>query len=193
MWMYGIITLKISIKDHFSQSPLAYYWTKHFPDNRVSIKEIYSGNLLLEIKKFTPEDTGKCADLFKRVFSASPWFDDWISINQTRYYLEELIGNPVFEGFVAYENSENIVAVCFGHKKSWWMGKEFIIDEFYVENDKQGNGIGTILLDSIADYLIEDGYKRLILTTNKGIPAEKFYIKNGFHNNQDRRVMIKEI
>ncbi len=36
-------------------------------------------------------------------------------------------------------------------------------------------------------------YKRLILTTNRDIPPEMFYIKNGFFKNNDRVVMIKEI
>jgi len=71
------------------------------------------------------------------------------------------------------------------------MGKEFFIDEFYVRNESQGNGIGTRMMDYIKKQLIEEEYTRLVLLTNKGIPAEEFYIKNGFYNDNDRTVMIK--
>ncbi len=188
------MTIKTLVKEHFSQSPISRHLTKHFPyAKEITFKEIDSGNISLELRKFSIEDTDECAELFMKVFSDDPWYDDWLTFEQTRYYLEELIRNPVFEGFIAYEDSKNIAAVCLGHKKSWWMGKEFIIDEFYVKNNNQGKGIGTILLDYIADYLTVEDYKRLILTTNKNIPAEKFYNKNEFYINQNRIVMIKEI
>jgi hypothetical protein len=48
-------------------------------------------------------------------------------------------------------------------------------------------------MDYMVDILSENDYKRLILTTNRNIPAQWFYIKNGFVNNENRVVMIKEI
>jgi aminoglycoside 6'-N-acetyltransferase I len=188
------MTIKTLVKEHFSQSPISRHLTKHLPNTEeIPVKNIDSGYINLELRKFSIEDTDECAELFMNVFSADPWYDEWLTIEQTRCYLNELIENPVFEGFIAYEDSKNIAAVCLGHKKSWWMGKEFIIDEFYVKNNKQGKGIGTILLDCIADYLTVEDYKRLILTTNKNIPAEKFYNKNEFYINQNKIIMIKEI
>ncbi len=187
------MTIKASVKEHFSQSLISRHLTNHFPNTKeISIKEIDSGDIILEMRKFRIEDTDKCTELFMKVFSADPWYDDWLTFDQTRYYLEELIKNPVFEGFIAYETAD-IVAVCFGHKRSWWMGKEFFIDEFYVENEKQGKGIGTVFLDFIEDNLIRKDHRRLILATNKKIPAEKFYMKNGFYNNQNRTIMVKKI
>ena len=73
------------------------------------------------------------------------------------------------------------------------MGKEFFIDEFYVRDKNQGNGIGTRMMNYIKKQLIEEEYTRLVLLTNKEIPAEEFYIKNGFYNNHDRTVMVKEL
>lgn len=191
------MSIKASVKEHltihFTSSPRSRHWMNHIShfhglnDTRL-INE--SRNLLL--KKFTYKDIAKCAELFKEVFSSYPWYDKWVSLNQAKNYIVELVENPVFEGFVAYENSQ-IVAVCFGHKRSWWMGKEFFIDEFYVRNECQGNGIGTKLLNYVKKSLSEEDYGRLVLLTNKGIPAEEFYIKNGFYTNNDRINMIKEL
>ncbi len=187
------MSIKTHVQEHFSQSPFSKHFNKHFPTKEIIIKQIGSGDSQVEIRKFTIQDIDECAELYKKVFNKSPWFDNWISTNQVRNYIEELVKNPVFEGFIAYENSNIITAVCFGHKKSWWIGKEFIIDEFYVNKDSQGNGLGSLLLKSIAKYLAEEDYKRLKLTTNKEIPAEKFYIKNGFYKNNKRIVMVKDI
>lgn len=186
------MSVKTAVKDHFSVSPISKHLRDHFAylhgfnDVKLTYK---NGNLLM--RKFTIRDIDKCAELFKEVFSAYPWYDNWVSFEQARTYLMELIESPVFEGYIAY-NGLDLAAVCFGHKRSWWVGKEFFIDEFYVRNEIQGNGIGTKLLNYVKEVIIGEGYIRLILLTNKGIPAEEFYIKNGFYNNLDRTVMVKE-
>ncbi|BDZ69902.1 hypothetical protein GCM10025861_04190 [Methanobacterium petrolearium] len=72
------------------------------------------------------------------------------------------------------------------------MGNEFFIDEFFVENNKQSEGIGTKTLDLVGKVLFDMGYTRLTLLTNKSIPAESFYLKNGFYTNEKRTVMVKE-
>lgn len=182
-----------SLKDHFDNHSIKEHWGYLIHDKMENgnFKQLYKDNEL-NIRRFNWEDLDKCTELFTRVFSADPWYDNWVSADQARNYLDELIENPVFQGFVAFEDSK-MVAVCLGHRRSWWMGKEFFIDEFFVENEKQGNGIGTITLDIITDNLAMEGYTRLTLLTNKGIPAESFYLKNGFYNNLKRTVMVKEL
>ncbi|MEN6292415.1 MAG: GNAT family N-acetyltransferase [Methanobacterium sp.] len=187
------MSIKTAVKDHFSYSPISRHLKNHFDylHGFSGMKLAYPDENLL-MRKFTVQDVDKCAELFKEVFSAYPWYDNWVSLEQARTYLIELIENPVFEGYVAY-NGLSLVAVCFGHKRSWWVGKEFFMDEFYVRNESQGNGIGTRMMDYIKKQLIEEEYTRLVLLTNKGIPAEEFYIKNGFYNNSDRTVMVTEL
>lgn len=191
---FTIMSIKAVVKEHFSHSPISRHLNKHFLNaQEITIKNTNWEDINLELRRFSSDDVFQCVELFMRVFSSDPWFDNWLSFDYVNDYLNELILNPVFMGFVAREDSGEIAAVCFGHKKSWWMGKEFIIDEFYVKNDRQGKGIGSLLMDYMVDILSENDYKRLILTTNRNIPAQWFYIKNGFVNNENRVVMIKEI
>ncbi|MGF7118698.1 GNAT family N-acetyltransferase [Methanobacterium oryzae] len=185
-----IKTVKDHFHDHFSGNLISRHLNYYFLNSNENKSELIDQEL--ELRTFNIGDIDKCAKLFKEVFSDYPWYDNWISFNQVRNYLIELIENPVFEGFLAYDDKE-IVAVCLGHKRSWWMGKEFCIDEFYVANKMQGNGIGTKLMDYVKDSLIKEDYTRLVLLTNKEIPAEEFYIKNGFYTNQDRINMINEL
>lgn len=187
------MSLKAIVKQHFSHDHISRHWNMHFSDiNEIELTEIENLNETILMKKFNTNDIEKCSELYLRVFSDYPWYDDWLSLNQVQNYLKELTDNPVFEGFVAYENSE-VVAVCLGHSRTWWTGKELFIDEFFVRNERQGNGLGTKLLKYVKEYLKNENYERLILLTNKGIPAHEFYMKNGFNNNEQRTVMVKEI
>lgn len=196
------LSVKSLVKEHFSHSPrdlisdrLTYLFHHK---NEIKVKSsFFDENVVLDenkiyMRKFSLEDVDRCTEIFKKVFSADPWYDEWESLKHVRNYLDELIENPVFEGYVAFEGSD-IIAVCLGHRRSWWIGKEFFVDEFYVENERQGNGIGTKLMDFVTKSLAREGYTRLTLLTNKEIPAEKFYLKNGFYNNLQRTVMVKNI
>ncbi|MGZ7043989.1 MAG: N-acetyltransferase family protein [Methanobacterium sp.] len=179
--------------DHFSKSPFSKHWNYHLASsNKSNVIEFENKKQYLEFRKFNIEDFDKCAELYKEVFSDYPWYDEWDSVKQAKTYLMELIKSPVFEGFVIYDGSQ-IAAACFGRKRSWWTGNEFFIDEFFVSREKQGNGMGTKLMDYVKDSLRKEEYKRLTLLTNKGIPAEEFYFKNGFYNNENRIVMINEL
>ncbi len=133
-----------------------------------------------------------CVELYKDVFSSYPWNDYWLSNEQVRYYLNELIENPVFEGYVAYEHSK-LIAVCLGHKRSWWYGKEFFIDELFVSREMQGNGIGSKLMEFVEFNTAIGNCIRLTLLTNRNFPAEEFYLKKGFNINEKRIVMAKDI
>ena len=61
----------------------------------------------------------------KMFFHADPWNDYWLSNEQVRYYLNELIGNPVFEGFVVFENSK-LIAACLDINVLGGMEKNFL-------------------------------------------------------------------
>jgi len=196
------LSIKSLVKEHFSHSPhdlISDHLTCLFHNkNEIKVKNsVFDENVVFDekeiyMRKFSLEDRDRCTEIFKKVFSADPWHDEWKSLQQVRNYLDELIENPVFEGYVACEGL-HIVAICLGHRRSWWMGKEFFVDEFYVENERQGNGIGTKLMDFVTKSLVEEGYTHLTLLTNKEIPAEEFYLKNGFYNNLQRTVMVKNI
>lgn len=196
------MSIKTSIKEHFTSnhfrghfenSTLKNHWGYFFqdkPENNI-IKGLKL-DIDLDFSSFSWEDLDESAELFKNVFSMDPWNDEWVSLDQSRNYLRELVANPVFEGFVVREDSE-IVAVCLGHRRSWWMGKEFFVDEFFVENVRQGNGIRSKTIEYLVKTLINEGYTRLTLLTNREIPAETFYLKNGFYNNEKRTVMVREL
>lgn len=186
------MSVKTMVKSHISNFPISEHFKKHrtFHSNRNQVKFFPKYYGKIEMKRFTPKDLDGCVELYKEVFSADPWYDGWLSIEQVRKYVKELIANPVFEGFVAYDSSD-IIAVCLGHKRSWWNGKEFFIDELFVAKKMQGKGIGTQLLNYVESNPLIRDCVRLILLTNNDLPAKKFYLNRGFTINEDRIIMVK--
>ncbi len=124
-------------------------------------------------------DLDRCTGLFVRVFSQPPWNDRWPSFEAARQYLEDYMGTPGFQGIVALDG-EQPVAFLFGHRRRWWQGLEFYIDEFGVDPRRQGKGIGTMVIDYLKRELLQEGIGAITLLTDKDAPATAFYAKHGF-------------
>ena len=188
------MSVKAMVIEHFTNSTVSEHLKNHSDIFRKKNALIITSGPDENVKmmEFRFEDMDACVELYKDVFTSNPWNDYWLSNEQVRYYLNELIENPVFEGYVAYENSK-LIAVCLGHKRSWWNGKEFFIDELFVSKEMQGNGIGSKLLEFVEFKNTIEDCVRLTLLTNKNFPAEEFYLNKGFNINEKRIVMAKDI
>ncbi|WP_242615029.1 GNAT family N-acetyltransferase [Paenibacillus solani] len=129
-------------------------------------------------------DLEPCSELMLKVFSGEPWFDQWDSVLHVQQYLAEFMDNPVFMGFVI-EQEGKILGASFGHTKSWYSGKEYCIQEYYIDTDLQGGGLGSALMHGIKGYLKSINIHCMVLLTEKDLPAEDFYRKHGFEVKKD--------
>lgn len=125
----------------------------------------------------------ECIDLYQEVFSKEPWLENSDQADVERYFLNFMDGNK-FIGYVVKAN-DKIIAVSIGFLKPWIKGEEYYIDQFYVDYNLQGKGIGTFFLSKIKEYLIELDIHAIILATEKGFPSYNFYKKNGFSQIDD--------
>ena len=130
----------------------------------------------MEFKLLEENDLIKCTETFIKVFNDEPWNDEW-TFTKAQKYLWDFYNTPGFLGILAIENKE-VIGFIFGVHRTWWSGNEFYIHEMCVESQSQGKGIGKALLD----YLIKslENTTNITLLTDRGIPAEAFYKKNGF-------------
>ena len=78
-----------------------------------------------------------------------------------------------------------MIAASIGMKKPWINGMEYYIDQFYVKTDWQGKGTGSLFLKLIESEIRTEKMNAIILNTEKGSPAENFYLKNGFRSNEE--------
>lgn len=70
--------------------------------------------------------------------------------------------------------------MSIGMKKPWINGAEYYIDQFCVRTDLQGKGVGSYFLKLIEDEIRKEQMNAIILSTERGFPSERFYLKNGF-------------
>ncbi|WP_110927005.1 GNAT family N-acetyltransferase [Bacillus massiliglaciei] len=132
----------------------------------------------MEIRLFTNEDLQQCTETFVEVFDGEPWNDNW-TCERASQYLSDFIDTPGFKGIIAAEEGI-VIGFLFGIRKRWWSGDEFFIHEMCVRLEYQRKGTGKRLLEFLRNELADNNISSLSLLTDRGIPAERFYLKNGF-------------
>lgn len=125
----------------------------------------------------------ECIELYQDVFSKEPWFENSDRNDVERLFINFMENNK-FVGYVLKSNNK-IIAVSIGFLKPWIQGEEYYIDQFYVDYNFQGKGIGTYFLSKIREYLIKMDIHAIILATEKSYPSYDFYKKNGFSQIDD--------
>lgn len=119
-------------------------------------------------------------DLFIDTFTKAPWYDVYDSRAQVENFFERFRADNYFLGYLLFENNQPI-ALSMGAKKPWIEGMEYVIDQFCVSPSYQNQGIGSYFLEQIEIAIQKEGIDAILLNTDKDIPAEAFYHKNGFH------------
>lgn len=102
---------------------------------------------------------------------------------------------PGFLGYVAIDESNGnaIVATILGKEKQWWRGKEYLIEEFFVKSELQGQGLGSNMLEFTYKDIKSLGIENIVLLTNTFAPAYNFYLRREFKENQTVRLLYKNI
>lgn len=147
----------------------------------------------LRISEFKLSSLEELKILFVDVFSSSPWFDQWDDEEQLDKYLNELIGNSNSLSLVFIDNNDKIIGASLGYVFSWWQGSEYFIKEFFISNDIQGSGAGSLFLEHIEEYLVNKNIKGLWLLTESDFPAYDFYKKNKFKAHKNTVLLSKSL
>lgn len=132
----------------------------------------------MNFKTVTSDDLQKCTETFIEVFNAAPWNDEWTSLNAEKY-LTDFSNTPGFKGILAVEGEE-IMGFILGVHRTWWSGDEFYINEMCVVQKQQNKGVGKALFQQLMKEIEGTTITNISLLTDRGIPAEHFYKKNGF-------------
>ncbi len=139
----------------------------------------------------TIQNIDDCTSVFIKSYNQPPWNYHW-TFDKAKQYLKEYMSSSEFIGFVLYDGDEAVGAIL-GHKKTWWTGPQFMIDEFFISPEKQRKGYGKKLLDFCDQYANENNIELLILMTNKYMPAYQFYTKSGYINTEQYVFMFKQL
>lgn len=130
--------------------------------------------------------------LFKDVFMAEPWNDNWSDDEQLHQYIRDLIGNDNSLTYGLMDQSE-LLGVSMGSIKHWWTGTEYNIDELCIRVRSQGHGYGKIFLNLIENQIRRKGIVNIFLQTERNVWAYDFYLKNGYTEMPDHVSFHKTI
>ena len=132
------------------------------------------------VQQFKIELVDECVDLYMKTYSQEPWNESWESRDAVTSLFMNHCENNYFIGYTAIKDKK-VVGVSFGFSKPWIKGKEYYIDEFFIDPDCQRQGIGSELMSDIKDDLTSKGIRAIILATARGYPSHAFYEKEGFN------------
>lgn len=130
--------------------------------------------------------------LFASVFTQEPWNDDWSDKEQLRLYIHDLVGQGNSLTFGLYEDGE-LIGLTMGRVKHWYTGTEYCIDELCVRTDRQGMGLGAMLVERTEEACREMGLTHIFLMTDSDVPAFGFYKKQGFFQLEGNVAFAKEL
>jgi aminoglycoside 6'-N-acetyltransferase I len=145
----------------------------------------------MEICKITRNDIPRCAETFAASYNQFPWNCDW-KLQDAVKYLNEYVDAPGFRGFMICEDGK-VPGALLGHSRTWWTNDQFMIDELFIAPNMQGKGYGKLLLKQAEQHAKENSLDRLILMTNKFMPALQFYNKNDFNKVDQYVFMFKQL
>ena len=121
----------------------------------------------------------ECVELYEKTYSRAPWNESWESKNIIAGFMKNHYANNYFRGFVAMQGNR-VAGVSLGFLKPWINGMEYYIDEFFVDIEHHRQGIGSKLMSEIKKSLLAEDIHAIILSTERGYPAQSFYESLGF-------------
>ncbi|EOI3485566.1 GNAT family N-acetyltransferase [Cronobacter malonaticus] len=145
----------------------------------------------IDFSALTDTHITACAHLYCKVYKEAPWFEK-SELEPVIAFIREHLNNNYFRGYIA-RHDDNIVAVSIGFRKPWPGGVEYYIDEFFVDPDYQGKGVGSALMNFIADRSLHEGLNAMILNTHKAYPSDFFYRKNGFDEHRGLIILSRTL
>ena len=144
---------------------------------------------MFNIRKVQSTDLTRCAELLEKSYSKPPYnekFSSGVAFN----YLKSKFDYCAEHSFVI-EEDENIIGFIIINLSYWTFGKQALIEEIVIDEDRQGQGYGKKLMKYANNYLKNFGVKSLMLWTRKDTDAYNFHLKNGFIEDENMAVMFK--
>jgi aminoglycoside 6'-N-acetyltransferase I len=149
----------------------------------------------MRVRRFQSEDVRLAVPLFCSIFNGAPWNDEW-EPELAASFIQDIMNTPGFLGFVAEEDLEQeqeqaIIGFVLGHRKRWWRGDIYFINEMGVAPAWQKKGVGSLLLECALQTAQSEGMSSISLLTERHYDAYAFYRKLGFKESKNLRLMYQ--
>lgn len=147
--------------------------------------------IAMEVKTLTTAQAPEIRRLILEIFSGEPWNDVW-SDEQLRRYVRELLTGSGALAWGLYE-AGRLIGISLGRVKHWCAGTEYWIEEFGIQPQRQGRGLGSQFLAQVEELVREQGISEIVLLTQRTVPAYRFYQRHGFAQQPEQVFFTKEL
>jgi aminoglycoside 6'-N-acetyltransferase I len=147
----------------------------------------------MNVAELTITDLEEIKELFRSVFTAPPWNEDWSDGQQLDEYMRDLIEVRGSLLYGLFDSEQNLIGISLGKVKHWCGGTEYFIEEFCIRNEYQKKGCGKSFMEMIGESIKERGLNTIYLMTDRNQPAYNFYKKMGFQELPELTSFVKEI
>ena len=142
----------------------------------------------LEIRLLENRDVPVCVGIYQQAYAAPPYGHGWDAEIAERI-IRDLRRLFPEEGFVAEREGAVIGFILC----SSLAGLRASIEEFCVAPAHQRQGVGRALLEHVIAFYQERGVPFLELVASRRAPAYAFYVRYGFSETEEYRLMSKEL
>lgn len=128
-----------------------------------------------------------CAELLVAAYNAEPWNDNWtkaIALEKLTCFYK----SPKFFGLIIKQNGQAI-GCCVGNIEPYFTGDYFYLKEMFIHPAFQRKGLGSLLMSKLKETINTIGINTIILFTGKDLFPYNFYLKEGFNEMQEMRMM----
>lgn len=146
---------------------------------------------MLTFTEITPQDIKELAQLFIETFNSSPWNEQWTTETAEKR-LSQMIHVESFYGLKAFFDGE-LCGLILGCMEQYDHHINFYLREFCIKNSLQGKGIGTLILKTFEEKLIQNDVKELYLCTARNSTTELFYHKNKYEEDKKLLLLSKQL
>lgn len=142
-------------------------------------------------KLLTIDDISVAAKLYLTVFSKPPWKEHW----DHKAACQRLAHIANCQGFygISIWIEKNLIGFCMGNIEPFNNTTYFYLKEVCVCSNHQNQGVGSILIDKLANDLQKAQVDSIYLITQRHDQLEHFYKKNGFKHDTKARLFSKKI
>ncbi len=146
----------------------------------------------MEYTKLTNKNYTQMIKAYINAFNSEPNNDEWTEESAIRKWTQ-VLSNPNFEGYMAFNDSNNLTGYIGGVHEVYFMGDTFLIEDFFVINEMHGKGIGTEILKWFENHLKEKDVVMTRFFTAKISEQQGYYEKREYQTFDEIVMMGKEL
>ena len=133
---------------------------------------------MIDIKKMDTAFIETCANIYQNAYKNEPWNEEYSLIEITDY-LSRFLNSETKRAYMLMLDEE-IIGIALGLIVPCIGSDYFRLEDICLSHKHQRKGFGSQFIELISDCVTNEKCDSILLGTQRGYPAHKFYLKNKF-------------